>query len=412
MNGCINKYRTNLQRRSKIILGLLVAVLVGIVVTELVRPKPINWRPSYTSDSKIPFGCYVLFNELQTIFPNSNIESVEESVYDLLIDRDSSIPSSYMIIDDFVSLDKQETNQLLNYVAQGNQVFIATSDLGGVLADTLNITIDRRYDFSEDTVSVELTNKRYKGALFHYERGVYPAYFSSVDTANTQILGYINFAEKKFVQEDKAVNKRAPNFIKTEFGKGIFLLNALPVAYTNYYLLSDSNPYVAHTFSYLKDEFLYWDDYKKSGRTIITSPMRFVLNQPALKWGYYLSIIGILLFVVFKAKREQRIIPVLEPLQNSSVAFARTVGALYHQNKDYTNLNGKNINFFLSGIRRTYYLETTTLDERFIAQLSAKSGKSIQETKTLIELILHLKNKPMHTEQDTIILSKNINTFK
>ena len=401
-----------MQRRSKIILGLLVAVLVGIVVTELVRPKPINWRPSYTSDSKIPFGCYVLFNELQTIFPNSNIESVEESVYDLLIDRDSSIPSSYMIIDDFVSLDKQETNQLLNYVAQGNQVFIATSDLGGVLADTLNITIDRRYDFSEDTVSVELTNKRYKGALFHYERGVYPAYFSSVDTANTQILGYINFAEKKFVQEDKAVNKRAPNFIKTEFGKGSFLLNALPVAYTNYYLLSDSNPYVAHTFSYLKDEFLYWDDYKKSGRTIITSPMRFVLNQPALKWGYYLSIIGILLFVVFKAKREQRIIPVLEPLQNSSVAFARTVGALYHQNKDYTNLNGKNINFFLSGIRRTYYLETTTLDERFIAQLSAKSGKSIQETKTLIELILHLKNKPMHTEQDTIILSKNINTFK
>ncbi|MGC1514838.1 MAG: DUF4350 domain-containing protein [Maribacter sp.] len=401
-----------MQRRSKIILGLLVAVLVGIVVTELVRPKPINWRPSYTSDSKIPFGCYVLFNELQTIFPNSNIESVEESVYDLLIDRDSSIPSSYMIIDDFVSLDKQETNQLLNYVAQGNQVFIATSDLGGVLADTLNITIDRRYDFSEDTVSVELTNKRYKGALFQYERGVYPAYFSSVDTANTQILGYINFAEKKFVQEDKAVNKRAPNFIKTEFGKGIFLLNALPVAYTNYYLLSDSNPYVAHTFSYLKDEFLYWDDYKKSGRTIITSPMRFVLNQPALKWGYYLSIIGILLFVVFKAKREQRIIPVLEPLQNSSVAFARTVGALYHQNKDYTNLNGKNINFFLSGIRRTYYLETTTLDERFIAQLSAKSGKSIQETKTLIELILHLKNKPMHTEQDTIILSKNINTFK
>lgn len=316
-----------------------------------------------------------------------------------------------MIIDDFVSLDKQETNQLLDYVAKGNDVFIATSDLGGFLADTLNITIDRRYDFSEDTVSVELTNNRYKNTYFNYQRGVYPAYFSSIDTAKTQILGYINFEEKKFIQEDKAVKKRAPNFIKTEFGKGNILVNALPVAYTNYYLLSDANNYVAYTFSYLKDEFLYWDDYKKSGRVIITSPLRFVLNQSALKWSYYLALSGLLLFVVFKAKREQRIIPIIKPLENSSVEFARTVGSLYHQNKDYTNLNRKKITFFLSDVRQNYYLDTSLLNERFMQQLAIKTGKSIQEAKQLVEFIVALNQKQVHTEQDTITLTEKLKTF-
>ncbi len=400
-----------MERRSKILLGVLAAVLIGIIVTEIVRPRPLNWRPSYTASSKIPFGCFILFNELSTIFPNTEIEIVEESVYDFLIRRDSSITSSYMIIDDFVSLDKQETNQLLDYVAKGNDVFIATSDLGGFLADTLNITIDRRYDFSEDTVSVELTNNRYKNTYFNYHRGVYPAYFSSIDTAKTQILGYINFEEKKFIQEDKAVKKRAPNFIKTEFGKGNILVNALPVAYTNYYLLSDANNYVAYTFSYLKDEFLYWDDYKKSGRVIITSPLRFVLNQSALKWSYYLALSGLLLFVVFKAKREQRIMPIIKPLENSSVEFARTVGSLYHQNKDYTNLNRKKITFFLSDVRQNYYLDTSLLNERFMQQLAIKTGKSIQEAKQLVEFIVALNQKQVHTEQDTITLTEKLKTF-
>ena len=58
------------------------------------------------------------------------------------------------------------------------------------------------------------------------------------------------------------------------------------------------------------------------------------------------------------------------------------------------------------------YVNTTVLDEKLIAQLSAKAGKSIEETKDLIEFILSLKNKPIHSEQDAIVLAKKINTFK
>lgn len=401
-----------MERRSKIILGLLATVLLSIIVTEIVRPKPINWRPSYTSTSKIPFGCFVLFNELPTIFPNSKIQTVQESVYDLLVTRDSSRLSSYVIINDFISLDKQETNQLLNYVAEGNQVFIAASELGGLLVDTLNIGIDRYYDIREDSITLNLTNNSFKENAFIFERGMVPAYFTSLDTANTEVLGQISFRNKTFLNNAENAFKKAPNFIRTKFGKGSFLINTTPIGFTNYYMLKENEMYVAHAFSYLQDELLYWDDYKKSGRAIITSPLRFVLTQPALKWVYYLSMAGLLLFVIFKAKRQQRIIPIIKPLENSSVEFARTVGSLYHHSKDFTSLNNKKINFFLSHLRRQYYVDTTVIDEQFTTQLAIKSGHSLKETKELIEFIIGLKKRSIHSEQDTIALSQKINTFK
>ena len=122
--------------------------------------------------------------------------------------------------------------------------------------------------------------------------------------------------------------------------------------------------------------------------------------------------LGLLLFVIFKAKREQRIIPVINPIENSSVEFARTVGALYHQNKDYTNLIQKKMNYFLAELRNRYFIDTGSLNEKTIQQLAAKSGKSIEEVKKLIEYILYLKNKSVHSEQDTIELTKKITAFK
>ena len=140
--------------------------------------------------------------------------------------------------------------------------------------------------------------------------------------------------------------------------------------------------------------------------------MRFVLNQASLKWAYYLTMVGLLVFVIFKAKREQRIIPIIEPLENSSVEFARTVGGLYYQHKDYTDLISKKLNYFLEYVRSHYYLDTTTINDKTAKDLSAKSGKSITETKALLDYIIYLKNKTRHSEQDVIQLNRKITAFK
>lgn len=402
-----------MDNRSKIILGLFLAVLIGIIVTEIVRPKPLNWRPSYTSSDKIPFGCYILFHELPNLFPRQKIHATNESLYNILVERDTTIASNYLLINDFLDLDKQEANQLLQYVHVGNDSFIATSNFGTYLADTLNIKVETQYSVKEDTVLIDLTNNSFSKQNYSLTRGIYITYFSSVDTLNTSVLGHIFYdSEKGLIPSESSKKTKSPNFVKVKFGKGNFYLNTAPQTFTNYYMLKGNKDYVANTFSYLKDMDVYWDNYKKTGRIVIDSPMRFILNQVSLKWAYYLSMIGLIIFIIFKAKREQRIIPVINPLGNSSIEFAKTVGGLYYEHRDYTDLIVKKINFFLEQIRSNYHLNTEAINEKTARDLSAKSGNPLSETQEIIDLITYLRNKIHHSEQDVIQLNKKLNQFK
>ncbi len=402
-----------MDRRSKLIIGIFVAVLLGILITEMVRPKPLNWRPSYTASDKIPFGCFVLFSELTALFPKTTITNVNESLYDVLSRRDTLVSSNYVLINDIISFDEQEHKQLLNYVSQGNDVFIAATDFGSFLSDTLNLKVASLYGIKEDSITVSLTSPSFKNREFIYSRGQNKSHFTSLDTINSSILGYVAFMdENSFLSNKSKQTTKAVNFIKTKFGKGNFYLNSTPQAFTNYYILNGNKDYVANTFTYLENHALYWDNYKKTGRVIINSPMRFVLNQVALKWAYYLTVVGLLVFVIFKAKREQRIIPVIEPLENSSVEFAKTVGSLYYQHKDYTNLIGKKINYFLEFVRSHYYLDTQKITDKTAQDLATKSGKSLTETKTLFDFIGYLKSKNVHTVEDLKELNKKLTSFK
>ena len=402
-----------MDRKSKIVIAVFALVVVGIIITELVRPRPINWRPSYTAEDKIPFGCFVLFTELPSLFSNETITNVDESVYDVLVSRDSMVRSNYLLINEYVDLDEQETNQLLEYVKQGNSVFISSTGFGWKLMDTLKISISSDYGLKEGTAILDLTHNNFKGEEFELSRGIFNSHFTYVDSTKTTILGHITYTKENFLEGQPNQRVSKPNFIKTQFGKGNFYVHSTPQAYSNYYMLKGNHDYVAHTFSYLENTgLLFWDNYKKSGRIIIDSPMRFVLTQASLKWAYYLTILGLLLFVLFRGKREQRIIPVIKPLENASVGFAQAVGSLYYQNKDYTDLVQKKLNYFLAELRGRYHIDTGKLDERTIQILAAKAGKQMEETKELIHYIIQLKKQKTHTEKDSIELNKKITAFK
>ena len=259
---------------------------------------------------------------------------------------------------------------------------------------------------------VSLSHQKFNKKEYVFQRGLNNTQITSVDTTNTTILGYLEFTRKNEFVPQPEEKVKLPNYVKTKFGDGHFLIHSTPQAFSNYYLLGENVDYAAQVFSYLNNELLYWDNSKKSGRVVINSPMRFVLNQTALKWAYYLTISGLVLFVIFNAKRKQRIIPIINPEENTSVEFARTVGSLYHQNKDYGNLIAKKLNYFLAFLRERYYIDTSALNEQTFKSIAAKSGKPLEEVKKLMEFIVYLKGKPLSAEQDLINLNKKITAFK
>ena len=87
--------------------------------------------------------------------------------------------------------------------------------------------------------------------------------------------------------DSKEKDAKDLNYIVVEYGKGKIFLHSLPEAFSNYYMLKNNGQYAADVLSYIDADKIYWDEYLKTGRKVVTSPMRFVLNQKPLTWAYY-----------------------------------------------------------------------------------------------------------------------------
>jgi hypothetical protein len=182
--------------------------------------------------------------------------------------------------------------------------------------------------------------------------------------------------------------------------------------FTNYHLLKkDNRKYASSVLSYLNDDTIYFDSRNKFRKELGSSPMRFVLSRAALRWAWYIALLTTILFIIFNAKRRQRIVNVKEPLKNTTVDFTKTIGNLYYETKDHDNLIEKKITYFLEFIRRVYYLDTQILDDKFVKNLSLKSGKDKEDIKKLINQIVYLKAKSNCNEANLLQLNKAIEDF-
>ncbi len=399
-----------LDKRSRNILYIFGGVLLLILITEISRPVPINWMPSYTADDKIPFGSYVFFEELEEALGTGSVERIESDPYVFLSEGQERINTSYIFINDYLDFDERQLGQILHYVESGNTVFMSANYFGSRVEDTLGFYAEIVYDQTTPTFNAELDPEFFSPAFkadtsLTFNKGVRKTVFTRIDTLMTRALGYY---------QSEAQNKvESLNFIEVTYGKGKFLINTLPEAFSNYYMLQPQHAYTANLISFIPSaDQVYWDSYLKSGKRIVTSPMRYVFNQDPLRWAYYLLIVGLILYVIFRAKREQRIIEVVKPLENSSVDFTRTIGQMYFQHRDYGNIIAKKINYFLEIVRSKFYLDSSVLDEAFAEKLALKSGNNAEKTKKLIRSINHLKAKAMHSEADLLELNKLLEDFR
>lgn len=396
-----------MDKRSKIALYIIGAVIVFMMIAEVTKPKPLNWRDSYSASDKIPLGCYILFNELET-FSDGEVLTSERSVYEYLKRVDTTTPKSLVFINNYLSFDKEESMALMDFAEKGNTVFMSGNYFYGNAIDSLNVAVVRQYsnlykkesEHKFTSPNLQKNNRQFKDVIEN-------SYISSIDTLATTILGTVTAKNEDDIEETY------PNFIQVDVGEkgGQFILHTNPFAFTNYHLLADKADYAATVLSYLPKQQIIWDNNYKSGRKVITSPLRFILNNTALKWAFYISLFGLVLFVIFRGKRTQRIIPVINKLENATVDFTRTIGELYYQHGDFSNIIEKKINYFLEFVRSHYYLDTNKLNQDFIEKLAVKSNNSKEDSKALVDYIVFLKSKKYHTEQELIELNKKIEHF-
>jgi hypothetical protein len=143
----------------------------------------------------------------------------------------------------------------------------------------------------------------------------------------------------------------------------------------------------------------------------IGTPLRFILTHAPLQWAYYITVLSVLLFMIFEAKRKQRIIPVIRPLGNTTLEFIRTIGSLYFQRQDHKNVAEKKIHYLMDLIRSHYWIQTHSLDEGFVVALAGKTGKPEQDVRELVEAIADIRAREKISANELVNLNTKIEEF-
>ena len=389
-------------------------LLFGILILNgCLGSKQTDWTITYGHNQKKPFGTFILYNELESFFPDNETVLLKKNPYDFLTDNyneyydNYDVSGTYMCIDQYTStLDEAATKEILNFVSTGNTAFIAANSFNDTFKTALNFNLEfeRRFkvisyqSLTQHNGNINLVD--FNTNQYNLDKAFEFSYFSEVDASTTTILGHQEYDSNKH-----------PNFIRIQYGQGYVYLHSQPIVFTNYYLLKHQE-YVSNALSHIPNEAVIWDPhirYRRNGSN--SSSLSYILSQKNLKTALLLGVFSVALFIFFNAKRRQRIIPILTPLQNSTVDFTKTIGNLYFQQNNTADLINKKIVFFLEKIRTDHLMDTKNLNQDFIKKLAEKSGKPIGEIKLLVNTIHKLKNNSLSSKEDLFRLNQLIEKF-
>ena len=403
---------------------ILFFVCVAISISSCIQSgrvlPPLN--EDYRKTDKRPFGSFIAYKEFKNLFNDRYVETVTDPFdeeWNVIKDYSSSKKYSlYFLITKNLVLNYTEVNAFMDYVKAGNDLFISADYIDTRLLENINCNNERMAEIVDETKGLmNQTNvSMYEGEDIKspsYSYYYYPFLnsLSGYDTAFTKVLG---------VNE-----KNEPDYILLFWGKGRIYLHVAPRVFSNYFLLSGNNhEYLENVLSYLRSDpkNIYWDEYYKN-----TNPNRrkgnndsnednfsslsVIRQHPPLLWAFWLGIIGLLLFILFNAKRKQRIINVVKPNINTTVNFTETVGRLYLQKKDNNHIAEKMITYFFEHIRNKYFINTSKIDDEFINSLSGKSGVPKETTQQLFSLIDRVHSGERVDDEMLVQLNIEIENF-
>lgn len=421
------------------------------VLLEYNRPKPLDWRPTYANKDKIPYGTYVLYDQLPRLLGTDSIEAIRLPVYGQLtglvsndgtadnspaqrrwkaLEADSTAApvspgangqgsfsfrgprANYLFINDYFNLSEPDARALLRFVAHGSDVFVAAEHLAsarGLLRKRLGFdveTVDLKTHRGPqglpvvDSVDVRFTNPALARPRYRLP-GTAVAQRIVVDSGR---LGRTLATDA----QGRAV------FVRLDYGRGHFYLCTAPVAFTNYFLLRPrTTSFAAAALAYLPARRSWWDEYQKQGPVGEQSLLRVVFAHDALRVAYYLALAGTLLFVLTAARRRQRIMPTINPLPNTTLLFTRTVAGLYRQGRSHALIAEKKVALF-SDYLRTRFQETSPDfgDADFRERLSQKSGLPRPRVDELLRLVNFARTARRITDRELLVLSKALNDFR
>ncbi|MDF2380843.1 DUF4350 domain-containing protein [Nostoc ellipsosporum NOK] len=386
------------------IIGLVLLVAIGLMLfspesstgksgkAEGKKWSKSDQEVSLRKDDKKPYGLYVAYQRLADLFPKANISSSKDQPgqWDSISFFGSG--QAVFVFAPRVMASRYEFKTLLNFAENGNDVFISTFAISSSVSSATRLDVDyvdiswfsnsrlAPNGMSETLVAPWTGQYSYKGKRME-------GYFDPIDTLLATPLGRGN---------DGKIN-----FVHLKAGKGNLYIHLSPLSFSNYFLLQPGNiNYYEKALSVVNPDVTHivWDEYFISNRPNDQNASKsnnwFSSMAKNRELAAALAIAGcfLLLYVLLGMRRRQRSIPVQPPLRNDSLDFVKTVGRLYFEKGDHTNLARKMTVYFLEHLRSRYQLSTGLLNDEFIQQVVDRTGVEEQEVRPIVETAARLQS--------------------
>ncbi|PCJ86574.1 MAG: hypothetical protein COA57_06065 [Flavobacteriales bacterium] len=383
----------NNNRKYLIVAGALIVLVAVFWAFFSNDSKPIiNWEKTYRKEDTNPYGTYLLYELLKSYEKKDSLYVLDRHLADTLKIEFEGKPKIYFFVGESMRLSNySDMDSLLAFVKNGNIAFVSSEYLRNPFKE--EIFVDSYFKEIEDsTLSLSFYHPDFSGKPKH------EILYKTADTVSVYDWNYINmhqlFDDEESVKISYAEDdENKPVLVKVPYGKGWIYLHSVPLAFTNYSLLTENGlQYAENVLSHLPDGDIYWDKYSKLPYDIWDksgykrpqkSILQFILSQPSLQWAYYLLLITLLVYMIFQGKRRQKIIPAIETTENSSLEFVDMVSKLYRQQKQHNKLIQQQEKIFLNFVRNKYYISTQEIDKGLIGKLSKKTQISEREIESI-----------------------------
>ena len=397
------------MNNSKIFVLAIAVLLVVAVLIELSVPKRFVWEPTFSHDSKQPFGC-ALFDSLAKTSVKHGYSVKHTTFYQLL--NDSSVKAPLSVIDIYSEYGKYsglEKKSLLDFVSKGNKLLICTDRFQYDLEDTLQFLSDDGYFsanaikraasrgllrsndslvWEKDNLYPEHVYKAYSDFInanfvlkpdttYEYDRqdgepdSLDRAVVEMIDSTLATVADDTNTKRRKVIRRTspewkplawKYVDKKKeyPVVMKRKWGRGEIVICTTPLLFTNYGIMNGDNvSFVYRVLNTVSDNPIMRIAEKPLAEEHISqSPMRYFIANPPLRWAVYLALLTLLLFFIFTARR-----------------------TLYYQDGAHGDLVRKKYSYFTEFLRREVQIDVDedADDEENFSMLARHTGMSAKD---------------------------------
>ena len=456
-----------LSRRKEVVMkssrNFLFAMLVLFVLFCLLQvnlPKKFVWSPTFSHVDKQPLGCFVFDSVLTQSLPNGY--HVTKKTFFQLDQEHAKEKISVLMVVNQQDLKQLDVKYLCNIARRGGKVMVVASSSfdDGRNADTVVV------DELERTFKVKIEDGRFfslrgiLSGLREHDNDMYDTiYWNNRETMYAaqpyrmfyNMVGGTLFVDSvpkvkrlaytlstagydykhdslyvgDFTRFDTIVDKKerieridtfaikkVPAAVSVPYGKGEVIFVSSPLLFTNYGMLEGNTfVYIFRLMSYLADLPVYRTEaYVKTDAMLVAeqSPFREFIKRPPLRWALYLALLGVVLFMIFTARRRQRVIPIMSKPANRSLEFIQLIGTLYYQRKDHVDLVRKKFKLFAEELRKTAGVDISDVntDDREYLLLAEKTGMNSDRLKKVIRqirLVLHSEGNISVEEMRSLI---------